>query len=83
MKKQILLFYIMAAVLLSLVCTSYTNAEEKQGRKWNNPEAKKRYEKYSKEAIKARGEESKAWQNYDRELEKAENDVLKGQRRSI
>lgn len=44
-------------------------------RKWNNPESKKRYEAARQQQANALREESKAWQNYDKELAKAQRDV--------
>jgi len=68
MKKQTVILGIAALVLISSTNISYA-------RKWNNPENQKKYNEAQTRAAEAYRNESKAWQNYDRQLERAEKDV--------
>lgn len=80
MKKKLVSFCVMLFCMMSLLDSINAFAETK---KWNNLEAKNRYNERRKEAIKAYGEESKAWKNYDRELERAQDDVRRVRNNAI
>lgn len=68
MKKQAVIFGFTALVLG--LSTNITYA-----RNWNNPANEKRYHEALNRSAQAYQNESRAWQNYDRQLERAQNDV--------
>lgn len=71
MKKRLVVLGVTASVLLSLFPSKTAYAQ----RKWNNPESEKRYKALRQEALDAHRNESKALENYDRELGKAQKDA--------
>jgi hypothetical protein len=58
-----------------LVLASFLLSTPVSARKWNNPENERRYKAALKNQSEAHRNESKAWQNYDRELGRAQDDV--------
>lgn len=71
MQKQRVVLGITVLVLLSLIASNVAYA----GRKWNNPQNEVRYKESLRQQSDAYRNEAKAWQNYDRELGRAQEDV--------
>lgn len=76
MKKQSVIFGITALVMM--ISTNVTYAK-----KWNNPENQRRYNQAQTRAAEAYRNESKAWQNYDHELARAQKDVRRVRNEAI
>ena len=74
MRKQFVVLSFTASILLSLFLSNLTYAQSSK-KKWNNPEAQKRYQRYLKETAEAHRNEAKAWENYNREVKRAQDDV--------
>jgi hypothetical protein len=68
MKKQTVILGISALVLV--LSTNITSARD-----WNNPANERRYKEALSRSAEAYRNESHAWQNYDRQLERAQKDV--------
>ena len=72
---------VLTLCLIAISLVSPTAFAEKH--KWNNPENEQRYKDALKRESEARKQEAKAWNNYDRELGRAQDDVRRVRNEAI
>ena len=79
MKKRTVSAVLAAAVMAIPFYANFSYA----GRQWNNPENEKRYKNALKQSAQAHQNAAAAWDNYDRELGRAQKDVRRVRNEAI
>ena len=72
-KQRRSLFLAIASCLVFVALADHPALADKH--KWNNPENERRYKDALMRETEARQQESQAWQNYDHQLGRAQDDV--------